>query len=438
MGPHLKYLIHQLVDPSCGIISQLRTVIPLDDRPGLYFWEAQLANLAAIGNEAIRPITGGADMQNEMAMLKAIAEAVERYAAACIPNSELVDGSWHSLGAEGPSPGDYALYSAQQFEQTDFPFVPFTENTPLRWTQVEDAFDQTKHLVPAGMIYLPYQTSTAIGEAWITQPISTGLAAHIDIESASLNALMEVVERDAISLIWQARMKMPLVVQEELPGHLKEMIVQYEQIGYRVTLLDGTLDASIPTMVAVLEGNGQGTFPILLGAGTHLDPLVAVRKCLQEPTIMEGSMRSFSRKRQSQQSIMRVDEVLSFADHLAWWSDPRNVKHAGFLTEGKQRSLPSQWSEEWGERSSKALLSEAVLRLNQTGFQTLIKDITPPDIRSAGMVVVRALVPGYHNIASGHHLRRLGGDRLWQLPAQFGQVAIHRQAGDNPYPCPFV
>ena len=60
-------------------------------------------------------------------------------------------------------------------------------------------------LAARAYIDIPY---LAIGERFAL-PISTGCAAHTDIAAALLSGLCEVIERDAIALLWLQRMAVP-------------------------------------------------------------------------------------------------------------------------------------------------------------------------------------------------------------------------------------
>jgi ribosomal protein S12 methylthiotransferase accessory factor len=51
--------------------------------------------------------------------------------------------------------------------------------------------------------------------------------------------------------------------------------------------------------------------------------------------------------------------------------------------------------------------------------------------------VVRALIPGFNPLFMGHHIRALGGERLWSVPQKLGYSGVNRATGDNPYPHPY-
>ena len=71
-------------------------------------------------------------------------------------------------------------------------------------------------------------------------------------------------------------------------------------------------------------------------------------------------------------------------------------------------------------------------RIAATGHRPLLCELTTPDVAELGLAVVRAVVPGYHPLVSGHRYRALGGRRLREVPRRLGY-----RAGDNPLPHPY-
>ena len=75
--------------------------------------------------------------------------------------------------------------------------------------------------------------------------------------------------------------------------------------------------------------------------------------------------------------------------------------------------------------------------VEKTGDRVLIVDVTTPDVRELGFVVVRAIVPGYHPLALGFQCRARGGRRLYEVPQKLGHKGITRESGENPFPHPY-
>ena len=79
----------------------------------------------------------------------------------------------------------------------------------MRWVPAMDPLTNEVVYVPAAMVFVPYFFYQGSGDSPIAQPISTGLACHVSPEQASLNAVCEVIERDAFTITWQARLSRP-------------------------------------------------------------------------------------------------------------------------------------------------------------------------------------------------------------------------------------
>ena len=69
--------------------------------------------------------------------------------------------------------------------------------------------------------------------------------------------------------------------------------------------------------------------------------------------------------------------------------------------------------------------------------RVLLAELTTPDVGGLGLSVVRAVIPGFHQLFMGHALRCLGGTRLWEVPQQLGYPGVTREGGDNPAPHPY-
>ena len=66
---------------------------------------------------------------------------------------------------------------------------------------------------------------------------------------AAVSALGEVVERDAFTITWQARLAPPQIRAETLSDANYNLVERFERAGGTVTLLNLTLDNGIPTIL---------------------------------------------------------------------------------------------------------------------------------------------------------------------------------------------
>jgi ribosomal protein S12 methylthiotransferase accessory factor len=127
-----------------------------------------------------------------------------------------------------------------------------------------------------------------------------------------------------------------------------------------------------------------------------------------------------------------VDQI----SHLNLWCDHINAPLADFLFASDKRI-------DFNEMTNLATgdagqdLDGLLAKLHTIGHQSFIVDITTPDIQELGLVVMRAVIPGFHPMFLGHELRALGGSRLWEIPQKLGYRGVDRITGDNPIPHPF-
>ena len=370
-------------------------------------------------------------------MAKAIGEAIERYSSAIFDVEKLPLSSYDSASFPCTPPEAFALYSREQYQQAGFPWVPFRRDVRVRWTPALDLITGQEVHVPACRVYMPYTYYLGTGDAPIDQPISTGLACHMNWTRAALNGVCEVVERDAVMITWQARIAPPQIRIETLSDANYDLVQRLEHAGASVTVLDLTMDHGIPTILSTLRGAGP-TAPALVVAGSSSpDPEEAVRKSLEE----------LAHTRRYSQYILNhaprlvpdppaFESVVDQITHLNLFVDPANLPHAGFLYDSRQRI---EFDEVANLTTGDPARDLEVLaaRIAAVGEQVLVSDITSADVESVGMKVVRAVIPGFHPLHMGYQHRSLGGRRLREVPQKLGYQGIPGTTPDNPAPHPY-
>ncbi|MBI5318621.1 MAG: YcaO-like family protein [Bradyrhizobium sp.] len=370
-------------------------------------------------------------------MAKAVGEAVERYSSAIFDVDAMPLCSFDAAGFACTPPEAYALYLPEQYDQPGFPWVPFRRDVRVRWTPARDLASGAVVHVPAARVYMPYTYYLGTGDAPIDQPISTGLACHMDWPRAALNGVCEVIERDAVMITWQAMNAPAQIRVETLSDENYDIVQRLEHSGASVTIFDLTMDHGVPAVLSTLRG-AMPAMPALVVAGSSSpDPEEAVRKSLEE----------LAHTRRYCQYILDhaprlvpdpplYESVVDQVTHLNFYVDPRNLDHAAFLFGSRKRI-------EFDELPNLATgdpmrdLDAVAARISAVGEQVLVADVTSSDIDELGMKVVRAVVPGFHPLHMGHQLRALGGRRLREVPQKLGFRGIPGSGADNPAPHPY-
>lgn len=178
----------------------------------------------------------------------------------------------------------------------------FDPRRPMEWCKGVD-------VTTGESIWVPYETVSInfvyqADKAFTFCNGSNGLASGNRYSEAVLHALFEVIERDAWTL-WnllpaeqQKHYQIDLAQVKSKSENLKTTLELVESKGILVAAWDITSDVGIPTYYCViLEDPDRATWvPIVssAGCGTHLDPVVALSRALNEAiqsraTVISGS-----------------------------------------------------------------------------------------------------------------------------------------------------
>lgn len=429
-------ILDSLVDERTGIVRHLIEVKREAGAPDLFGYYAKACDTNAFTTQRNFSEAGGASTDRKIAMAKAIGEAVERYCSAIFDVSELPYFSFDSASFPAVSPGNFALYSLQQYQEDGFPYHPFLPDTPVHWIQGTDLMSNQPYYVPASMVFVPYFPNHELGEVPLCQPISTGLASHFSNADASLSAICEVIERDAFTIVWQAQLSMPQILIETLSAQNQDLIRRYKHSGAEVSVLNLSMDHGIPTILSVLRHIHSELPALVFAAATHLDPEKAVRKSLEELALTRRLAKHLKLTIPSFSAEMDYSGIANKMGHVRLLCDQERAHLADFI-------FSSPVKTEFGDidniSSGNAEDDVQTVVGKLTGFsrQVIIVDLTTPDVKDLGLFVHRAIIPGFHPLFFGHRVRALGGVRLWTVPQKLGFVGISSETGDNPIPHPY-
>jgi ribosomal protein S12 methylthiotransferase accessory factor len=432
-------LVRSLLDPTVGILQKLEEVPRFPGDPEFFHYLGKACSTFPFSGQKNFYNSGGASVDREIALLKAVGEAVERYSSAIYDRANLPVTSRSKASFACVPIDSFALYSEKQYACPDFMFVPLTESTSIRWTEMVDVTNDAKVFAPAAAVYMPYFYVRGERDAPILQPISTGLACHQNLETASISAICEVVERDSVMLVWQGMVSCSQVRIETLSDKNYDITRRLEKDGSKVIVLDITSDNGIPTILSVLDGGQNPDHPSLIFAGAaDPDPERAVRKSLEElPHTRRYCARLMEFSPRFEVELPDHPNVLDQEHHLHLYCDHNNRKYADFVFLSQERKSFSE-IRSMKANSAKITLQSLIEAVKRTGENIYIKDLTTPDIEPLGLSVVRALIPGYQRLCMGHQNRTLGGRRLREVPSKMGYVSVSMADGmDNPYPHPY-
>ena len=426
----LSEMIAELVDSRFGIIRRVWERPRETGNPDFFYFIAEACDTSAFCPNRNFSITAGSSIDRDRAVSKAIGEAIERYCSAIYLHDELPLFSFASAPCPCIQPSQFALFSEKQYESIGFSYAPFREDTVVRWCETTDLNTGMTCFVPAAMVFIPYECDSE--ESSIVQPISTGLACHVTKEEAALNAICEVIERDAFTITWQRCISPRQIMIDSLDPSNRELVERFERTGRNVLIYDIRLDLSVPTVLSIQKSDEPKRPALVFAAAAALDPREAIRKSLEELALTGHYMQEVVTNVPRLVPDPMHSNIVDQQSHLNFWCDHRNRDHAAFMfrnTEKIELGAIANLSKS-DPASDLRLLAEIV---SNSGHRVLISDLTTRDVRDVGLSVVRALIPGFHPLFMGYRYRALGGNRL----ARMATVSCPNILPDNPAPHPY-
>lgn len=416
-----------MVSPYVGIVRGVHEVLagPQDIRLVTMWCES--AHARTLVGSPVAHGGGGSGARGAAARAAAVGEAVERYSASYADQSELVVASARELGPAAVDPARFALFTQKQYARPGFPYVPFDRDTRAAWVEGRALPDGRPAWLPAQLVHLVSDRD----EPRIGRATSSGLACHGDRDEAALRALLEVVERDAFMITWNARLSWPRL---DWSGNAELEAFVHARVrptGLEVRAIDLSAFWDVPCVLGVARSTVPGDAPLGVGAAAGATVERAVEKALDEAV----RVRTWAHALRVH-AAPSADVIRDFDDHVRFYADPVNAPRAAFLdasddsrATGDVPALPGA--------TAAAKIAAICARLDRRSASAYVVDVTSPDVRDAGLTVVRVVAPELCALDVEHDARLLGGARLYEEPVRLGMRERFGEHDVNPDPHPF-
>jgi ribosomal protein S12 methylthiotransferase accessory factor len=424
-----RELFEGLVGRRTGIVRQIALVGTIDGDARLFHAGAQIANAhPAFHAEHLGLGVGGAGPTPADAVISALCEGVERYACASYPPlgtacaAGLPAGlaTARELGDRALRPDAFVRFSERQRADPTFPLSRATDDTPLRWVSGTDVVTGAPRLVPAFAVYMPYVN--AEHEPLVGVGLSTGLSCAPALDVAIDNALLEVVERDAMALCWVRGVTPPRIDPACVQRLSGDLLPPHDQ----VTAFDITTDVGLPVVLVIGVGDGPRGQLVSVGSACHPDPVRALRKAAMEASQDRVYVRLLIERDPGWQPSADFGNVTDFSLHARLYSGRPALVRRGlaFLEGGSVHP--------WSTRAAEAPRA-AMARL---GLTAVAIDLTPPWAAPLGLAVARVVAPDLVPLHGSHALRYLGHERLGRAIAVMPRGELRHELSVWPYPHP--
>ncbi len=425
-------LFEGLVGRRTGIVRDLALLERRGDDAPLHFAAARIANAHPHWGDHPGLWTGGCGRTAHDALLAALGEAAERYAASSYPSpAELVPRE--RLRAGSIPVGALAPFSERQRASAGFPYQSCDDRAAIRWEAGRRLGDGASCWVPAPAVYMLYEPQP--GEPALCPGVSTGLACAPSIEEALVHGLCETIERDATALTWVLGVSPPQVPRERLRELAGDLLPPLD----RWRAFDLTTDVGVPVMMVVAEGPVPSGDLVSVGAAAHPDPLAALRKAAIEASQTRHYVRGLLENEPGWRCKRGFSNVTDFSHHARLYCGrPALARKAFAFLEGNPRPSPQPDGAAAAREACPACILPTLLEtLRHHGLDGAWVDLTPPWGAALCLSVVRVLIPGLFPLHGHQALPYLGHPRLreWRAALPHG-VRLHRHSR-WPYPHPF-
>ena len=326
---------------------------------------------------------------NDEAMIKSLAEAYERYTSgimrvdAISPATQLGETAWLD---------PRQIVPLRPFAFQYYDLVEFDPSHNCQWVLGKRYSSGEPVMVPVDLVFYPL-AETQIGRVPCYSCSSNGVAAHTDQGVAAEKALLELIERDAISVTWYAKRKVSALPASVLPKDIQLRMNHWTRKGYGVKFLNLTLD-SVPVVLATIYSRVH--YPhFISGAAAGFNWSEAIVKAWDEAELLLLNLRHGKRVKP-----LHFQEVRSPANHGSIYYIGDNLDQIKWLVDAEEAEVSAPSIRDGFE----------LLGL----FNPVLLDITPAE-SGCDLKVVRAISENLLPINFGYGNEHVGHKRLSDL-----------------------
>lgn len=316
-----------------------------------------------------------------------LCEFLERYSMYW-PVENAVVRSHDDLTSEGKSVLDVEYLEVwDERDLEDAGLDPFDAETDIEWVPGVDVLSGDTVYVPTELV-----SFASVLDGPTRFPTSTsGTACGSSLAQATLGALYEQVERDAIMRTWYSQVSPSRLDLSGLP-ELARVRNQLTSAHSHIELLTPPTPTECSVVASAWVDDRDRVPKFLLFAGAHLTQEGAIRAALKETA--EGLVQT--KYRLAHNGDAPVDEidpsrVYDFTKNVDYYMHPENFDSVRFMLDGDtvEPTAPSETTFHNHEEELRRVFET----LAKTELTPIAVDITAADVQELGMYVVGTCIP---------------------------------------------
>jgi ribosomal protein S12 methylthiotransferase accessory factor len=348
-------------------------ILPVPDAPGLVFFagEADPGVLAELERGLPRANLAGSGLSPQRAFEACVGEGIE-YLSQFLQQRDSVQAGCLSDHCDDPG--------VRQFISEVLTAVGTDPKRSIAWVPARRLANGQECWFPLDVCY---RRPANRQDFKPPHKLSTGCAAGVTIEAATLRALLELIERDAVALWWRgARRGAAIAPDSEAGMEARELLrqVRQDRTQRSTWFIDITTDLGIPA-VAALSANGDG-YGFCFGLAARLTLVEAIRAAIFELCQVELGQHVVEAKREES------------GDASLNESDLRQLRRGRFFNANQcnllQPTLSSNPNMQRFPDDPESALSRLVDHLEVRGIATYVINMTRSQFETP---VARVLTP---------------------------------------------
>lgn len=367
------------VDPRVGVVSEVgeRESFPVP------YYVGRVTDTTPFSDVRAAEFAAGVDADWDAAFMKALGEALERYAAGVYRAADLTEGTLEDV----PDPvGPDRFVTPDDYET-------FDGDTSIPWIEGEHLGTGERVSLPAEFVRFPPP------EKRFRPAITTGLGLGNSGVEATLAGVYEAIERDATMIAWYSTLD-PLALTIDDPV-FDELRARARSRDLTVTPMLVTADVDVPVVAVGVHRDGE--WPrFAAGSGADLDPVAAARSALSEALQNWMELRAMGQE-------TAADQGAAIGHHAGLPAGTREFFDPEVSVDADGLGLP--------DLSGEAELDAVLDRLDEVGLDAYATRTTTRDLETLGFEAVRVLVPEAQPLFTGSPYF---GDRARGVPAELG------------------
>ncbi len=373
-------------------------------------------------------LSGGcADESVYTAVMKSIAEAIERYSITVIKKDEYIIASANELGDEAVDWRLFPKCTKQEYQNTN-EILPFNPKKKIRWIKGFSLMSGKELYIPLSFTHITITTRQA---EKFTLPISTGAAVHTDVYEALCRGLLEVVERDSIALTWLLKVAHPKIIFDKtLPKKFRARYASFNNSYIKQDLFDATTDLGIPVVYGIMSNMGHDSVQQVVTAASDLDPYGACAKAMREAVSTRMAVLAMDEVPNSPEECFKLEHGAVYMGH------PNQRHEFDFLLKSPQeKSIASMVNPQITDSQKK--LQWLVKQLRSKNIEAYAVELSTDEFKTHGLRSIKVFIPQLMPMSYMTFSKFLAHPRLYDYARYLGKKDFTADQA-NPLPQPFA